>query len=260
MPFAKTNLMKQLSTFIAAFLTCCLLAFNAAAGTEMQPAGKEMKEVTPVPPPSCNWTGFYIGLHAGGEFGHSETKDLDAYWYPDRPWGYSESSFIGGGQAGYNLQMGQFVIGPEFDVGYMNVDGHGQEPGTNYEGGPNFGASSSGFYTTLRGRLGVSFDWYGCWLVYGTGGAIGVNYETKDYDPNENFYGSRTDFKWGYTVGGGVERKIASQWSIKVEYLYFDLGNQGFTGSSPTYEPGTDFHFHGDTAGHIVRAGVNFHF
>jgi outer membrane immunogenic protein len=252
--------MRPLSILVAALFSCCLLAFTAAAGTEMQPSGKEMKQVAPLPPPACDWTGFYAGIYLGGEFGHSETKDLNSYWYYQRPWGYSESSFTGGGQAGYNFQWNKIVLGPEFDLGYMDLSGHGMEPGTDFEGGPNYGASSSDFYTTLRGRVGYSLDWYGCWLLYGTGGAIGVNYETKDYDPNENFYGSKTSFKWGYTVGGGIERKIGSRWSVKVEYLYFDLGTQGFTGSSPTYQPGTDFHFHGDTAGHIVRAGLNYHF
>jgi outer membrane immunogenic protein len=252
--------MKQLSIFVAASFTSCLVALTGIAGTEVA-TEREMKEIAPLPPPpSCDWTGFYIGINAGGQFGHSEDKDLDGYWYTDRPWGYSESGFIGGGQAGYNFQLNKIVFGPEFDLGYMDLRGHGMEPQTNYQGGPNYGGSSSDFYTTLRGRVGVSLDWYGCWLLYGTGGAIGVNYLTKDYDPNENFYGSNKSFHWGYTVGGGVERQINRRWSVKVEYLYFNLGTQGFTGSSPTYAPGTDFHFHGDTAGHIVRAGLNFHF
>jgi outer membrane immunogenic protein len=252
--------MRKLSVSVTAFFTCCFLALTTLAGTEMETSGKEMKQVAPLPPPpTCDWTGFYTGIFLGGEFGHSETHDLDEYW-TGKGWGYSESSFTGGGQVGYNFQWNKIVLGPEFDLGYMDVSGHGEQPGTNFEGGPNYGGSSSGFFTTLRGRIGYSLDWHGCWLLYGTGGAIGVNYETKDYDPNEDFYGSKTSFKWGYTVGGGIERQINRRWSVKVEYLYFDLGDQGFTGSSPTYRPGTDFRFHGDTAGHIVRAGLNYHF
>ena len=77
--------------------TCSALATAAFAGTEMY-SGKESKAVAPAPAPTlCDWTGFYIGLHAGGQFGHSETTDLDDWNLPDRQWGYSESGFNGGG-------------------------------------------------------------------------------------------------------------------------------------------------------------------
>jgi outer membrane immunogenic protein len=271
--------MRTLSFCAAAFFTCCMLALTAVAGPEPLPSGKEMKEVAPLPPPpSCDWTGFYIGMNLGGNFGHSEIKDSDFYWThagggvvgapsassidnSNQTWGYSHSGFTGGGQVGYNWQWKWLVLGPEFDVGYMNVDGSGIEPWSNSPPyGPNTGSTSSDFYTTFRGRIGVSLDWHGCWLLYGTAGGIGVNLETRVSDPGEDFSGSRTAFDWGYCVGGGMERKINSRWSVKVEYLYFALGDQGFTGSSPTYEPGNDFHFNGETMGHIVRAGLNFHF
>jgi outer membrane immunogenic protein len=250
--------MKSLTHLTIAVFASSVLALTVVAGPEPVSSGKEMKEVAPVPPPPCDWTGFYIGLNAGGQFGHSETKDLDDYWNVDRPWGYHESGFVGGGQAGYNYQWRWLVLGPEIDLGYMNLHGHGIEPDTNFPpSGPNTGASSSDFYATFRGRVGVAVD---SWLFYATGGGIGVNYETKDYDPGENFYGSAKNFDWGYCVGGGIERKIGCHWSVKVEYLYFDLGKETFTGSSPTYQPGNSFRFDADTAGHIVRAGLNFHF
>ncbi|MEY2542916.1 MAG: hypothetical protein QOE81_377, partial [Verrucomicrobiota bacterium] len=47
----------------------------AFAGTEYR-GGKDAVVSTPVPT-LCDWTGFYIGVHAGGVFGHSETNDLD---------------------------------------------------------------------------------------------------------------------------------------------------------------------------------------
>jgi outer membrane immunogenic protein len=258
--------MRQLSVFVTALFTSCLLALTAVAGTEVQPSGKEMKQVAPPSPPSCDWTGLYMGINVGGEFGHSEINDTDFYWghtgnESDQTWGFSHSGFTAGGQIGYNWQWKWLVLGPEFDFGYINMDGSGIEPWSNFPpDGPNTGSTSSDFYTTLRGRIGVSLDWYGCWLIYGTGGGIGVNYETKVFDPGEDFYGSNKSFNWGYCVGGGVERKINSHWSVKVEYLYFDLGTQGFTGSSPTYQPGTSFHFNGESMGHILRAGLNYKF
>lgn len=68
--------MKQLIR-LTLLCTCAGLALTAYAG----PGGKEMKQVAP-PPPECNWTGFYLGLHVGGQWGHSEDRDLDGYQGP----------------------------------------------------------------------------------------------------------------------------------------------------------------------------------
>src|SRR5689334_18208861 len=87
--------MKQLTCLTLAGCASVALALTAFAGTEMS-SGKEMKQVAPAPPPECNWTGFYIGLNVGGQFGHSEDKDLDDYNFPDKPWGYDESGVVAG--------------------------------------------------------------------------------------------------------------------------------------------------------------------
>ncbi len=259
--------MKQLSIFAVAFLTCCLLALTVVAGPEPLPSGKEMKEVVP-PPPECNWTGFYLGLNAGGQFGHSENTDLDGYnTAPGRSWGYSESGFSGGAQVGYNWQWRWLVLGPEFDGGYMNLHGSGLQTGSP---GDTHGESDSDLFTTLRGRIGVAVGWHGPWLLYATGGAIGVHYTTRVIDniaispPTSALEDGRTtDFNWGYTVGGGIERRLGCHWSLKLEYLYYSLGDQSFTG----HEADVFFHegtfttdWSGETTGHMVRAGLNFHF
>src|SRR6266550_3195100 len=68
--------MKQLLRFSILFCACAALALTVVAGPESLPSGKEMKQVAPAPLPECNWTGFYIGINVGGQFGHAETVDL----------------------------------------------------------------------------------------------------------------------------------------------------------------------------------------
>jgi len=248
--------MKQVIRIIGVLSTCSALATGAFAGTEMY-SGKESKAVAPAPAPTlCDWTGFYIGLHAGGQFGHSEDVDLDGWNITDRHWGYSESGFNGGAQFGYNFQWHWLVTGPEFDVGYMNLHGRGDEPEPSAFR-DSFGETDSDFYTTLRGRVGVALD---CWLFYATGGGIGVNYTTRFHDTgadNGNVLDARgSDFNWGWTVGGGIERMINRHWSVKAEYLHYKLDDQHFSG---VFE-GTRYGFNAETEGHIVRAGLNYKF
>jgi len=240
-----------------AFAIAGFLPLVSYAGTEQVTP----KEVAAVAPPVCEWSGFYIGATAGGQFGHSEDKDLDNYNFPDRPWGYHEDGVAASGQMGFNWQAGHFVFGPEIEAGYMNLKGDGTEPGIP---GDTVGKSKSDIFTTFRGRVGLAF---GCWMFYGTGGAIGVNYTTQVIDNSSTALGPdridahRENFEFGYTVGGGVEHMFKlwdHRWSVKAEYLYYDLGDQGFSATSANgFGP---YHWHGDTAGHIVRAGFNYHF
>src|SRR5205823_9936795 len=102
--------MKQLIRLTILFCSCIGLALTVFAGPESSYSGKEMKQVAPAPMPECNWTGFYLGLNVGGQWGHSEDNDLDIYWPHgsgpdyDQKWGYDEAGVVAGGQVGYNFQ------------------------------------------------------------------------------------------------------------------------------------------------------------
>lgn len=248
--------MQALTRFAITLVAAGSLAVISYAGTDTP------KEVAAVAPPACEWGGFYIGATAGGEFGHSEDADLDHYnLLTPQQWGYHQDGVSVSEQMGYNWQCGHFVFGPEVEVGYMDLRGEGVEPGIP---GDTFGKSKSDLFATFRGRVGLAF---GCWMLYGTGGGIGVNYTTQVIDTAvvvnglDKIDAHRENFEFGYTAGGGVERMFnmwGHRWSVKAEYLYFDLGNQGFSATSANgFGP---YHWRGDTAGHIVRAGFNYHF
>jgi outer membrane immunogenic protein len=262
--------MKQLTYLTTIFCACAALAVTALGGPEPLPSGKEMKEVAPAPPPECNWTGFYIGINVGGQWGHSEDKDVDYnFGVPNefdgpKPWGYDESGVIAGGQVGYNHQFHWIVLGIEADLGYMNVDGSGTEPGS--PGHDTSGKTSSDFYTTIRGRLGIAL---GHWLFYATGGGIGVNLETRVIDNcdtgacgDERIDASRTDFNWGWTAGGGIEYMLGCHWTIRGEYLRYQLGDQDFSGERTFFgTPEGVAHFNSPgTEGNIFRAALNYKF
>jgi outer membrane immunogenic protein len=255
--------MKRLIALIVAVFESVGLMQIISAGPEPLPSGKEMKQVAPAPPPECNWTGFYIGLNVGGQWGHSEDVDHN-YNFDNKPWGYDESGVIAGGQIGYNYQWNWLVLGVEGDLGYMNLDGRGTEPGS--PGGDTFGKTNSDFYTTIRGRLG--FAW-GHLLFYGTGGGIGVNVETRVIDDcdtgacgDERINAGTTNFNWGWTGGGGIEYMFGCHWTIRGEYLRYQLGDQSFSGVDSFFgTPGDrhDFKAPG-TMGNIFRAALNYKF
>jgi outer membrane immunogenic protein len=259
----KVTPMKQLIRLIAVVFSCAALTITAFAGSETY-SGKEMKQgPAPAPPPECNWTGFYVGIHGGGQFGHSEDRDLDAFDTrdPHTAWGYSESGGVAGGQLGYNWQWNWLVLGPEIDLGWMNLDGDGFSRFDRvifHSDSP--GSTDSDFYATFRGRLGVAL---GKWLFYGTGGGIGVNYETRvraSSPASGTFFDAdKTEFDWGWAAGGGIEYMFTCHWTAKVEYLRFQLGDQDFSGVDITNGLRSRFTAIG-TEGNIIRAGLNYKF
>ncbi len=249
------------------------------------------------PTPVAAWTGFYVGVNAGGAFGGSSSANTSAYDLYDLPGAapgaafatsanssaaLSNSSFIGGGQVGYNWQFNnRFVAGLETDI--QGVDGNTSAlaGGVGYD--PLSGATpitttqvqkSLDYLGTVRGRLG--FLATPSLLIYATGGLAygGVNLQTSSssVDAASVFApgfgsGSVSNTQVGYTVGGGLEWMFAHNWSAKLEYLYYDLGSatasgaavSGVNGAGATqwaYAPSTSARFDG----HIVRAGLNYHF
>lgn len=211
------------------------------------------------------------------------------------------AGFIGGAQFGYNLQVGSALIGLETD--FQGVAGAEQtgEPsvrafpysyyslsrGTNLEANEitgSTGEKSLNYFGTLRAKIGYLAT--SNVLIYGTGGfAYGGTtlksttqlYElsnlTDEFGPGN---WSKSSLLAGWSAGGGAEWMFAQNWSAKVEYLYYDLGNtQMFGGAGfivrnnvPPYG-GTP---QGEIAaiagqnvttrfnGSIARLGVNYHF
>lgn len=111
----------------------------------------------------------------------------------------------------------------------------------------------------MRGRGGIAFDRF---LVYGTGGvAFGTGPTINTFNPFLigagpffNNLNNNSNWRVGYAVGGGVEYAFLNNWSVKLEYLFTDLGrtnnNNGFFFNNNNFRE----------RNHIVRAGLNYKF
>lgn len=207
-----------------------------------------------------DWAGFHTGLILGAQFGRSSDKTAAFGYNADNDkWDYNESGFNAGAEFGYSYTWHQFVVGPEIEVGYLNMEGSGAQP--NSPGLDTVGKSSSDFYTTFRARLGVDLDRY---LVFATGGAIGINYTKRVVDRcniapcgGSTVDAQKNGFVWGYTAGGGIEHLFKQGWSVKLECLYFNLNSERFSG---TTNLGNTYDWTGKTLGYIIRGGLNYHF
>src|SRR5579864_8842916 len=74
----------------------------------------------PVLAPVYNWTGFYLGGHIGGAWSDIALTDNNLNGVSWNPGG---TGFVGGAQAGYNLQAGNLLFGVEGDFDWTTFTG-----------------------------------------------------------------------------------------------------------------------------------------
>jgi outer membrane immunogenic protein len=99
-------------------------------------------------------------------------------------------------------------------------------------------------------------------LLYGTGGlAYGdVNFSADTNYVNSAFPASASETKVGWTAGAGAEFALTRRWSVKVEYLYFDLGDESSTANRVPLIPPFQVRYDWETTAHTVNVGLNFRF
>jgi outer membrane immunogenic protein len=242
-----------------------------------------------------DWTGFYIGGNVGYSWGRERTDGNltgtqnvsvfrtagpTLFTSVTTPLGTlpligraDVNGFIGGGQAGYNWQRANWLFGLEADI--QGSDEKATADVCTVAGCP-LGTTvltanyKLDWFGTARGRVGfLPMDRV---LLYATGGlAYGHLSASAPLIPLT--WGST---RAGWTVGAGIEAAIDRNWSVKLEYLYMDLGNIGSSGTTlatavnAPNTPGAGFNTVTTTAltsafttrftDNIVRAGINYRF
>ncbi|MGO4524841.1 outer membrane protein [Microvirga sp. 2MCAF35] len=170
--------------------------------------------------PVFTWTGFYVGVNAGYGWNTNDDFVFDNFRYSLN----DDGGFVGGAQAGYNYQIGSFVVGLEGDIQYADFGGDDVV----LRDGRLADFNNSDWFGTVRARAGVAFDRA---LIYATGGFAFADDAT------------------GWTVGGGIEYAFTNNLSAKVEGLYVNLDqDDNFLGINNDAEFG------------VVRAGLNYRF
>jgi outer membrane immunogenic protein len=186
-----------------------------------------------------NLTGFYLGVQGGGGWGRSRQTDTNG----TTSGSYSVGGGLAGGTLGFNWQIGPAgLLGAETDVSWADMDGSTRPAVC---AGSCF--SELQWLGTVRPRLGVAI--LGRFVPYLTGGfAFG---DIRAGQSGINSF-THTKLRTGWTVGGGLEAMIASNWSIKGEYLFVDLGNS--ENYKVTIPVKVDYHTS------LLRLGVNYRF
>jgi outer membrane immunogenic protein len=221
------------------------------------------------------WGGPYFGLNLGGHAGNDKVTTATDTAGGFGPAGaaaidqasqgsFNPSGVAFGAQAGYNWQFGNAVVGIEADANGLLGTASRTVATIPVVAPGDFLFNSikePSLLITVRPRVGWAFDHT---LVYATGGYA---FETVQvFDTFGSFGGSVlsssgvTGKASGWTAGAGVEYAFAKQVSLRVEYLFVDLGSfsspiPGVAGAGPT-TVNVQHHY----TDNLIRAGLNFLF
>jgi outer membrane immunogenic protein len=241
----------------------------------------------PMPAPIYDWTGFYLGVSGGGIWSDPDiTVDVSGPAGPNstpaqnaiaRSLGDRSVSWLAGVQAGYNYQMAnKLLLGIEADISGTDL-GTSQSItnltpfiGRSRKDITTMGSERLDWLGTVRGRVG--YTGVDNLLVFVTGGlAYGGEKATLGVSSAAGFgagpvpfnlVASDSSVRVGWTVGAGAEVRLASfgpNWSVKGEYLYYDLGSDGLTVTHtlvppPGFTASSDNNFRGS----LLRVGLNY--
>ncbi len=225
---------------VAVMKKCVLSLLAGVAGVTLAAATASAADLPAraAPPPVVaaapifTWSGFYVGVNAGWGWRDDDEESVilggaapGTLIFPDN----GDGGFVGGGQIGYNYQIGSFVVGVEADIQWADTD-EGEDvrfvpagaPGTFIPG--TFDNNLSDWFGTVRARVGVAFDRV---LIYGTGGL------------------AYSDDTTGWALGGGVEWALPVNWfgssavtfGLEGLWLSFDDDDDDFDGFVGTFTP-----------------------
>jgi outer membrane immunogenic protein len=237
-----------------------------------------------MPPPTARWAGFYVGVTAAYTWSTADTAiGLDpnagspVLFGAALSGGHIPTSLssnmngaAGGLLAGYNWKIGSLIYGVEADIDYGNI-----------RGSSSYSAPAGGGYSVMVTTHEQSMDWFGTLrarlgylvtpnvLAYATGGlAVGhIKASTEEIRDIPNgcatnslcTAGSASETRWGWTLGGGLEYAVDERWTVKGEYLYYNLGTVTYSmlTTAPIFPGFIELESSTKFAGHIVRLGVS---
>jgi outer membrane immunogenic protein len=189
------------------------------------------------------WTGPYLGASVGTGTAKTIWSSADFNNFESKG-----GRALGGLQGGYNFQTGNIIVGAEADYMFSSLKGSATCP----NGVVTCGSDTKGL-GSVRGRLGWAIAPPA--MLYFTGGLAWGN---TQWSATPTLGGTSANFSHtsaGYVFGGGAEFLLAKNWSLKAEYLHYNLGSirtapGEFVANAVDLKPRAD----------TFKLGVNFKF
>jgi outer membrane immunogenic protein len=214
------------------------IVFATAVGGSALAADMGMPIKAPSYAPAFSWTGTYVGGNVGGVWGTfntspTTTNNLTGAVGAPGAIDVKNSSVIGGVQAGYNWQIGQYVLGLEQDYQFTGLKQTATfaAPAGAFLAGDSM-AVKTDYLAATRAKVGLAWDRT---LIYAAGGL-----ETGQFDVTSTYvargaggspalgFTDANKLHFGFNVGAGIDYAVTNNVFVGVEYRYLDLGKETY--------------------------------
>jgi len=185
-------------------------------------------------PTAYDWSGLYVGLHAGYLWGDVDVEEDDDPIVR----GGSIDGFVGGALAGFNFQLDPLVLGLEGDFGWTDADGNGKAVPQEFDYKYDLN-----WIAHVRGRAGFAFDRA---LIFAAGGLAIAD---LDIDQHQELHIGGTYYGW--TIGGGIDYAFTESLIGRIEYLHDEFGEEDYNDVED---------YSADLSADIVRAAISYKF
>jgi outer membrane immunogenic protein len=234
-----------------------LLGFGA---TDFVSAADMAVKARPVVAPLMyNWQGCYIGANVGGGWARTDSTQvlIDPAIAANSNFGReTDTSFIGGGQAGCDFMAGKdLVFGIEGTFDFGNINGQHVAPDV-----PALTISNSvKSIMTAGGRIG--YLWTPQFMTYAKGGMAWMQNRSQILTTGTGVLNQSSNF-WlpGMDVGLGGEYMFTPNWSVFAEWNYLwieDQSGQHYNPATPVFNGSV---FNVKQIAQTVLVGVNYKF
>jgi outer membrane immunogenic protein len=235
------------------------LAATAAFAADL-PVPAAAPAYHPPPPAHYNWSGIYVGGHAGvgiEEDGFTDTTATTLENAGTRTH-VSPYAIIGGPQAGINLEFAPVVIGVEGTWTSSYLSGNYAIPALAPANSQEESRSAPHWYATATGKIGFAANDL---LFYAKGGAAWTHVDYTELTLTGGAFVAQqllTDNRNGYTVGGGIEYAFNEYLSGKLEYDFLEFGTKNYNFTAMNSGAGLPVSIKAET--HMLLAGVNYRY
>jgi outer membrane immunogenic protein len=174
-----------------------------------------------------DWTGFYVGLNAGGGSSHNcwtNTNSLGALTMPGASEGCQNATGgLVGGQIGYRMQSAAWIFGVEGQGDWSRL--RGSNTSTFMAGATNqTTVNALGLFT---GQVGYTWNNV-LWYLKGGAAVANDKYSGITSATGANF-DQASETRWGGVVGTGVEVSFAQNWTVGADYSHLFMPDRSVT-------------------------------
>jgi outer membrane immunogenic protein len=236
--------------------TIAAAALLASGGAQAADLPVKAPPVAPVAAPIVNWSGFYIG----GNVGIAWSRDLFTFNIPDGGCGtacedfrFTPSSFIGGGQVGFQSQVEKWVFGIE--ATWSGLDLHGSRQSVLLPD-PTLVSFKIDDIATAVARFGYAWDHA---MFYAKAGYAAARVGIHAFDTVSLATGDDRAWRSGWTLGAGIEYMVVPSVVLGLEFDFYNL--QFDNKQTVGFSDGTTFQISGSNADiYAVTARLSYLF